>query len=152
MKIHGDFVTNSSSTSYIFVGKDVDSVIREIKERLIFGGYTDQFLSELQKEGFKEVWDKIQLLERVFYITEGWELSRYNPWGTSFSADIHEVINKMDQLDDKIILKVVINYQGDGHDHGCIRDDDWYCRMTKSGSLELVEGIFDDDFMAFFTC
>ena len=150
MKIRKDFVTNSSSTSYIFVGKDVDTIIQEIQDRMIFGGYNDKFLMELQKEGFYEVLDKTSLCDRINDMLQWWVDIRYHLSDESHSANIHEVINKAYLLDDKIILKVRINWQGDGHDHACIRDDDWYRRMDKSGMLELVEGIFDEDFWAFF--
>lgn len=151
MKVRTDFVTNSSSTSYIFVGKDVDTIIKEIKDRMIFGKYNEKFLEELEKEGFNRVLDKTSLCDRISELLHYWIDVRFRAWEAVYSANVHEVINKVDQLDDKLIVKVVINYQGDGHNHGCIRDDDWYCRMTKSGSLELIEGIFEDDFMAFFT-
>jgi len=150
MKIRNDFVTNSSSTSYIFVGKGVDAIIDEIRDRMIFGGYNDQFLTELQKEGFYEILDRTQLNSRIWEMLHWWVDIRYGASDGSYSANINEVINKAYLLDDKIILKVKINWQGDGHDHACIRDNDWYRRMDKSGMLELVEGIFEEDFWAFF--
>ena len=150
MKIRKDFVTNSSSTSYIFAGKDVDSIVQEIKDRVIFGRYTDQFLSELQKEGFNSVLDKTILYDEVSDLLYWSLVTKCSSSDLFFSNNVVETLNKACQLEDKVILKVVINYQGDGHDHACIRDDDWYCRMNKSGTLELVEGIFDEDFWAFF--
>ena len=141
-------MTNSSSTSYVLGAKDVDTIIEEIKERKLFGKYNDIFLTELEKEGFYRVLIKDNIMDSISEAISFWNGYDENQY-PEISNWLYEQLSNSEIFDNKLLVVVKINYQGDGHDAHCIRDDDWHHRMTRTGEWELVDGIFEKDFIAF---
>ena len=146
MKVRNGRVTNSSSTSFIFAGESTDTIIDSISSNLLFSMFTEKFLSKIEHNGFYRVIDKDGTIDKISWLIIPDDYCGY----IGFSVDSDELIRSPEILDDKVILQVRVNYQGDGHIHGCIRDDDWYHLMKNTGRVALTREIFDKEFVALF--
>ena len=115
MKIRSDYVTNSSSSSFILSFKDEESIYNTLKEQFPENienrwsagdkGYFQQLLDDI-KESCRL--SKNDVREIIEIEDEGW------PWGESCDDKVNKAMQKIGG--DKVIVQVEHGDEGEGED------------------------------------